>query len=137
MRILEILQTNQVINNQVMVQLVLKFEHQGIRTQLLLALPGNWYNLTRAQKLAWAKQQVADHLVGNVYLESHTVIYPDKTAQEQAATDFEAMPGWATWTAQEVAAWVDANVTNVATARTAIRALAQAIVYLRDRVIEK
>lgn len=47
----------------------------------------------------------------------------------------KALPGWATWDATEARGWVETNVTNLATAKTAIKALAEMVVFLRDAVL--
>jgi hypothetical protein len=77
---------------------------------------------------------------------SHVPVYPDQVLQ--AKRDFLNLPEWATWTAQEatdaiqakvltgqtkaqIDAWVDGNVTNIASARTALKLLAGAIIDLR------
>jgi len=39
---------------------------------------------------------------------------------------------FATMTAQQAAAWIDNNVTNLASAKTALKRLAEMIIYLRD-----
>ena len=52
--------------------------------------------------------------------------------QAQARIDMGNMPGWATWTAAHAVDWVDTNVTDLASAKTALKAMAKAIVYLRD-----
>lgn len=56
-------------------------------------------------------------------------------AKETAAlTDFASLPGWATWTGQEAADWVDTNVTDPASAKVALMAMARAIMYLRNMI---
>lgn len=47
----------------------------------------------------------------------------------------KALPGWATWDAEAAELWVEENVTNLATAKTAIKALARMAVFLRDSVL--
>lgn len=42
------------------------------------------------------------------------------------------LPGWATWTAIEMADWIEANVTNLASAKVCLQKMARAICYLRD-----
>lgn len=117
--------------------LVVAFTSGGILGRLTLALPAEWDTWDRAQKVAWGKQQIVDHLAHYTYATPGEVIYPDTDAPEQAADDFEALPGWATWTGQEAADWIDANVVDLASAKTALTRMAQAIVYLRDVVIGK
>ncbi len=45
--------------------------------------------------------------------------------QRQAEQDVAAIPGWATWTADEMVAWIDANVTNLSSAVTVLKAMAR------------
>jgi hypothetical protein len=49
-----------------------------------------------------------------------------------AKTNIESVPGWATWTGAEAAAWIDASVTDLTTAKTALIAMARVIVELRN-----
>lgn len=53
--------------------------------------------------------------------------------QDVGTAGIAALPGWATWTAAEADTWIVNNVTNLATAITALRAMAKLLVYLRDR----
>jgi len=41
---------------------------------------------------------------------------------------------FATLTAQQAATWIDNNVTNLASAKTALKRLAEMIIYLRDNI---
>ena len=56
--------------------------------------------------------------------------------EDAGQVDFRGLPGWATWTGDEAAAWIDANVIDLASAKTALRTMARAIVALRDIVVE-
>ena len=61
------------------------------------------------------------------------------------ATDYEAIvkagadaqaaniPGWATWTEQESLDWIEANVTNLASAKTVLLAMSRLLVALRNK----
>ena len=49
-----------------------------------------------------------------------------------AKTAIASMPGWASWSAAEATAYIDKNVTTLATAKTVMKAMAQAIIYFRD-----
>lgn len=93
--------------------------------------------MSRSEKIAWAKSTLSSHLTTNTYLGIGEHVYPDEDVQTQAVIDFENLPGWATWTAAEAAAWIDANVSDLASARSPLAKMAQAIVYLRDIVIER
>lgn len=52
----------------------------------------------------------------------------DEAAQE----GFGDLPGWASWTADQAADWIDVNVTDLASAKVALTAMAKAIVFLRE-----
>lgn len=108
----------------------------GIPFGLSLGIPASWDEMTGAQKVAWGKEKLRQHLETHVYAEPFRV-FPDHTASEDAKDDFEQLPGWATWTAGEAAAWIEANVTDLASAKVALKAMAKAICYLRDIVIER
>lgn len=58
---------------------------------------------------------------------------PQALGQDAGAAGIVALPGWATYTASEADTWIVNNVTNLATAITALRAMAKLLVYLRDR----
>lgn len=91
--------------------------------------PGNWRT--------WAALQIETWLENNNIGLPDETLFPDVTVPLQAKDDFENLPGWATWTGQEAADWIDANVTDLASAKTALAAMARAIMYLRDIVIER
>ena len=57
--------------------------------------------------------------------------------EADARTGIEALPGWASWTAQEADDWIVANVTDLASAVTVLRAMARMIVHLRDHALER
>jgi hypothetical protein len=52
--------------------------------------------------------------------------------QEQAEADFISLPGWASWTAEEAASYIETNVTDLASTKTVLTSMARAIIYLRD-----
>jgi hypothetical protein len=53
-------------------------------------------------------------------------------AQAAAKTDMGNLPGWASWTADDAVDWINTKVTDLASAKTAMKAMAKAIIYLRD-----
>jgi len=58
----------------------------------------------------------------------------DAAAREAAANDAAAtIPGWATWDEATTLAWLDANVTDLASAKVAIKAMARMLLALRDK----
>lgn len=56
----------------------------------------------------------------------------EQTKVVEAKTGMKNLPGWATWTATQAEEWIEGNVTSLATAKTALKALAKAVIYLRD-----
>ncbi len=56
----------------------------------------------------------------------------EQLPNERARDEFEGFPGWATWTGAEAADWIEDNVTDLESAKTALTAMARAIVALRD-----
>ena len=54
------------------------------------------------------------------------------TTSEQARTNVANIPGWATYTEAQALAWIDTNVTDLASAKRALRAMARMLVALRD-----
>lgn len=56
----------------------------------------------------------------------------EQLPDERAADEFTALPGWATWTGDQAATWIADNVTDLASAKTVLIAMARAIVALRD-----
>jgi hypothetical protein len=125
------------LDSPVQAILRIEFSTNGVNTALVLSIPEDWETMTRAQKIDWAKQQITSHLTTNNYASSDEVVYPNAIDQEDAANAFEAMPGWATWSATEAEAWIEANVSNLATTKTTLKAMAKAIIYLRDNTIPK
>jgi hypothetical protein len=73
---------------------------------------------------------------GTVILPGVPWIVDDVTMEqlpdERAADEFAALPGWATWTADEAAQWIADNVTDLASAKVVLTAMARAIIALRD-----
>ena len=77
-----------------------------------------------------AIQAVVDvHVPDPLYFPSDAV----RQRRQDADQDVGNIPGWATWTAQEAQDWIDANVTNLATARTAFKAMARMLMALRNK----
>jgi len=67
--------------------------------------------------ISWAKEQQLD------------------TAQIQATVDFSSLPTWMrTYTREQARAYIETNITNLATAKTAIEHLADMVIVLRDFV---
>lgn len=129
MRLLEIVEDNGVLG--------LHFSVGGAEGRLAFELPEEWAAWTRAEKVAWAKAQVHEHLQTTTYATRGVMIYPDGAIPEEAKDNFEALPGWATWTADEAVQWIEDNVVDLASAKRALKAVARAIVYLRNITVER
>lgn len=125
------------LTNGVIGGIVVEFVANGITGKISLPIPENFDTMTRAEKIAWGKSEIASYMASYNLSEPGQVFFPDSSAQENAAADFENLPGWATWTATEAESWIETNVTNLATAKTALKAMAKAIVYLRNVTIEQ
>lgn len=108
----------------------------GVYASTEFEAPETWDEMTRDDKIAWTRAAVTDHISGVTYVEARERVYPDASVPEGAKDDFENAPGWSTWTAAEAAAWIDANVTDLASAKVAMSGMARAIVRLRDITIE-
>jgi len=55
---------------------------------------------------------------------------------DDGRSEFQSLPGWASWTANEAEQWITANVTDLASAKTALKAMAKAIIYLRNVAVD-
>jgi hypothetical protein len=55
-------------------------------------------------------------------------------AEDQAIADIEALPGWATFSGDEAENWIEVNVTSLATAKTALKAMARLLVAERNAI---
>ncbi len=51
---------------------------------------------------------------------------------KKAPEDIRKIPGWGTWTAQEAADHIDANVNDLLSAKVAVKNMVKIICYLRD-----
>jgi hypothetical protein len=68
----------------------------------------------------------------NRHGEGVQVIYPDRAARNLARFDLSLLPGWANWTAQEASDYIENNTTDLASAKVVLKAMAKAIIHLRD-----
>lgn len=65
---------------------------------------------------------------------------PDKEAAmvtaelkvDESKVGMKTLPGWADWTALQAGTWIEDNVNNMTTVKTVLKAMAKAIIYLRD-----
>ena len=54
--------------------------------------------------------------------------------EEQSKVDLQNIPGWATWDVTQTLDYIDANVTNLTSAKGVLKAMARLLVALRDKV---
>ncbi|MEW6184708.1 MAG: hypothetical protein AB1585_03095 [Thermodesulfobacteriota bacterium] len=71
--------------------------------------------------------------------EADPVLRQQKAEQEakqtkvvEAKAGMEELPGWATWTADQVEEWIEGNVKSLADVKRILKNMAKAITYLRD-----
>jgi hypothetical protein len=55
-----------------------------------------------------------------------------QTPRDTAEDNIASVPGWATWTAAEAAAYIDANVVDLASAKVVMQNMAKIIAELRN-----
>lgn len=115
----------------------IQFSVGGVDAYLSRDLPDGWADMGRGDKVAWVKGQVQTYMSNRILEPRDEDVYPDPAAIDDAKDGFEDLPGWSTWTPAEALAWVDENVTDLATAKMVLGKLTQAVLYLRDIVIEK
>ncbi len=83
-----------------------------------------------------------DRALAQSVIEAHDAA--ELTAEQQAALDAAAreaaaastaaaIPGWATWDEDTTLTWLDTNVTDLASAKVALKAMARMLVALRDK----
>lgn len=133
MRLLEIKQVTTLEGEELANHCALRFcQDDGVVVQLFVdfpdPLPMDWRQ--------WAEALLAGHLTNNTYSEPYIVLWPDRAKPPAGKDLFDQLPGWASWTGDEAAAWIEANVTDLASAKYVLVKMARAIVYLRDIVIE-
>lgn len=101
-------------------------------------LPAGWGTLTRAEKIAIGRDMAAIHLAGTNYiLGEEELVYPDAGRVNEAHEALRQEPGWSDWTPAEAEAWVEDNVTDLASVKTALKKIAKAILYLRNTIIQE
>lgn len=90
-------------------------------------------NLQKRLSISYHIDQVIDPDTGQPV--DQTVI--DSVQSQQLPADdgrsqFSALTGWSSWTAAEAESWIETNVTDLASAKNTLKAMAKAIVYLRN-----
>ena len=88
------------------------------------AIPNTYPAPTEAQLLS------ALAVVQKIVTDQESVV----AIETNAAADFASIPNWADWTPAEAEAWIDANVTDLASAKVALGKMAYAIMVLADKV---
>jgi hypothetical protein len=112
-------------------------QDNGVPHTFSLPVPVEWDAWDRAQKVAWVKAQAETLFAGMTFYDGATVVYPNRAARVLAKAGVRGLPGWATWTAAEADAWINTNVTDLASAKLALRRMAQMLCHLRDIVVER
>lgn len=120
---------------QKMAEMIANFD--GVLVTLSTVLPVDWTTWTRAQKTQWAKDWLVTHASTHNYVSGTEDVFPDASIRNQAFSDFENFPNWATWTPAEAASWISTNVVDLASAKVALTQMAKAIIHLRDIVISR
>lgn len=113
------------------------FTQGGVKGVHWLPIPEGWAEMTRAEKKAHVVAEVESYLSNRVLIDPAQIVLPDTVGAETAKDEFEGMPGWADWNAAQAEAWIDANVTDLASAKNVLSKMARAVIYLRDIVIER
>lgn len=62
-------------------------------------------------------------------------VFHQPLPSDAGVSNFKTLPGWADWTGDQAADWIASNVNDLSGAKTALVAMARAIVYLRSIVI--
>ena len=130
---------------------LLKIDHEDGTLDIVWWIGRNQYSRTvaasevdtRAKAGAYILSQLAEIEDTQTYiLEAHqengSWVLDSFTADEDrdvGRTAIRSLPGWATWTAAEAEGWIQANVTDLASAKVALRAMARMLVMLRDAVL--
>lgn len=60
-----------------------------------------------------------------------------KTLEIESDALLRSIPRWATWTTSEAVTYIERNVTNLASAKTVLIAMAKLLVAMRDRTFSK
>jgi hypothetical protein len=93
--------------------------------------PGEVWRVRFADGTTTTQQDVQDVMDHH----DHTQLTEGQRLQqirESGEQSFAALPGWATWTVQEAEDYIETNVTDLASAKVVLKALAKAIVAIRN-----
>lgn len=113
---------------------ILDVDEVGVETDVITDFDNDFYRVVGGMVqrktpaeidsiLATRLQAVADALAAEA-AKAQTVA--------DAIASMRNLPGWATWTGAQAEAWIQTNVTDLSSAKTALKAMAKAICYLRD-----
>jgi hypothetical protein len=58
----------------------------------------------------------------------------ERAVENNALTQASNIPGWTSWTEEQTTDWIDDNVVDLASAKTALRAMARMMIALRNKV---
>ena len=58
---------------------------------------------------------------------------PEFDVQQESDNQAASIPGWASWTEQQTLDWIDANVDDLVSAKTAIKAMTRMLIALRNK----
>ena len=91
-----------------------------------------------AELLIWQDgdliERVTEHGEGDPVVTETIIKDPEKLAIEtQATSDMQNIPGWATWDMTQVLNYIETNVTDLASAKVVLKAMAQMLVALRNK----
>lgn len=90
---------------------------------------------TVRRKLIIDFHQETDPETGRIY-PAFDGVTVQKLDEDTAIEAIAALPGWATWDGDQAEAWIETNVTNLASSKVAFKAMARMIIAERD-VIKK
>ena len=135
MRLVQARVADVLIDDNMEKMLYVVIDDNGVQHEISVALPDRWGDWTRIEKVQWVRAWITEHAQTHRYIPGADVIFPDVALKDLALANFENLPGFATWTAQEANAWIEGNVIDLDTAKVALSRMAQALVYLRDIVI--
>lgn len=111
----------------------IRFTQQGVQGEVTIP---RW-NVPSEGWEAWARAQVTAYLKKQNPQSQHEVVWPNEALPENAVTDYSGLSGWATWAAADAAQWIESNITDLSSAKAALKDMAKALCYLRDIVIER
>jgi hypothetical protein len=107
----------------------------GTDATITFMAPEGWATMSQQEKIAYGRAQIETHLEAHQYFPGAQREWPEPGTSVRAQLDIENMPGWASWTAQEVADWIEDNVHDSKTTKQTLTKMGQMLVHLRDIII--